>query len=65
MALAASSLGHTPSLTGITATYGGKLIQIDTGIAAYYGGARSFLRIEGGVIYAHDNGAVTIIGDQP
>ncbi len=58
-------VGHTPSLTGIAAAYGGKLIQIDTGIAAYYGGARSFLRIENGVIYAHDNGAVTIIGSKP
>ena len=55
-------VGHTPSLTGITATYGGKLIQIDTGIAAYYGGARSFLRIENGVPYAHDNGIVNAIG---
>ena len=58
-------VGHTPSLTGIAASYGGKLIQIDTGIASYYGGARSFLRIEDGVFYAHDNGAVTIIGGQP
>ncbi len=55
-------VGHTPSLTGIAASYGGKLIQIDTGIAAYYGGMRSFLRIEDGVVYAHDNGVVTMIG---
>lgn len=55
-------IGHTPSLTGITASYGGKLIRIDTGIAAYYGGARSFLRLEGGVPYAHDNGIVNAIG---
>lgn len=58
-------VGHTPSLTGIAASYDGKLIRIDTGIAAYYGGSRSFLRIEAGVIYAHDNGAISVIEDQP
>ncbi len=58
-------VGHTPSLTGIIASHDGKLVQIDTGIARYYGGARSFLRIENGVLYAHDNGVVTLIGDTP
>ncbi len=52
-------VGHTPSLEGIKASYGGKLIQIDTGIAAYYGGTRSFLEIKNGALYAHDNGMVT------
>lgn len=55
-------VGHTPSLTGIAAHQGGKLIQIDTGISDYYGGTQSFLSIEGDKIYAHDNGAVTQIG---
>lgn len=58
-------VGHTPSLTGIAAHHDGKLIRIDTGISAFYGGTRSFLRIEDGVVYAHDNGIVTIIGDAP
>ncbi len=58
-------VGHTPSLTGIAAAHDGKLIQIDTGIAAYYGGTQSFLRIAGGVAYAHDNGIVSVIGTAP
>jgi len=51
-------VGHTPSLSGVNALHDGKVIQIDTGIAAHYGGTRSFLRIENGALYAHDNGAV-------
>jgi calcineurin-like phosphoesterase family protein len=54
-------VGHTPSLTGITAHHNGRLIQIDTGIAAYYGGAKSFLEIKNGALYAHDNGVVTAL----
>jgi len=48
-------VGHTPVRAGIQSQYGGKLIQIDTGASAYYGGTYSFLRIENGQIYAHDN----------
>ena len=51
-------VGHTPVRTGIQAQFGGKLIQVDTGASAYYGGTRSFLRIENGHVYAHDNGSV-------
>lgn len=54
-------IGHTPSPTGIRATQDGRVIQIDTGISDYYGGTQSFLRIEDGIVYAHDNGAITII----
>lgn len=57
-------VGHTPNLEGIAAHFNGKLIQVDTGIADYYGGTRSFLRIEGGAIFAHDNGAVRKIGGE-
>ena len=57
-------VGHTPSLTGVNALYGGKVIQIDTGISGYYGGTESFLRIENGVVYAHDNGAARAIGEE-
>jgi len=59
-------VGHTPSLTGITASQNGKLIQIDTGIAAYYGGTKSFLEIKDGMLIAHDNGSITILdGEAP
>ncbi len=54
-------VGHTPSLTGVKASYGGKVIQIDTGIAKYYGGTQSYLEIRNGVLIAHDNDAATII----
>ena len=55
-------VGHTPALTGIKASHNTKLIQIDTGIAAYYSGSKSFLEIKDGVLYAHDNGETTTIG---
>ena len=51
-------VGHTPSLDGARALHGGLVVQIDTGAAAYYGGTRSFLRIEDGAVFAHDDGAV-------
>lgn len=54
-------VGHTPSVKGIRARYDGRLIQIDTGASQYYGGTRSYLRIENGQIYAHDNGIITEI----
>lgn len=40
-------IAHTPSLTGIGITYGGKLIRIDTGISIHYGGPLSWLEIAG------------------
>ena len=51
-------LGHTPERQGIKASYAGKLIQIDTGMSDYYKGTRSFLRIQNGVVFAHDNGVI-------
>lgn len=51
-------VGHTPAKTGVKSSYGGKLIQIDTGMSEHYGGTRSFLRIENGSVFAHDNGVV-------
>jgi len=51
-------VGHTPARKGIKASYGGTLIQIDTGMSAYYKGTRSFLRIENGELFAHDNGVI-------
>lgn len=56
-------IGHTPSLEGIRSLYGGRVIDIDTGISAYYGGVRSYLEIDNGKIVAHNNGAATVIDD--
>ncbi len=50
-------VGHTPGLKGIKSKYNGRLIQIDTGASKYYGGTRSFLRIENGHLYAHNDEA--------
>ena len=43
-------IAHTPSLTGILITNGGKLIRIDTGISRYYGGPRSWIEITGDTV---------------
>ena len=51
-------IGHTPERAGIKASLDGRLVQIDTGASKYYGGTRSFLRIENGQLFAHDNGRV-------
>lgn len=52
-------IAHTPNLAGIKVLDQGRVIRIDTGITASYGGTRSFLSIEGPKIYAHDNGKIT------
>ena len=54
-------VGHTPSLAGVKARHGGKVIQIDTGASAYYGGTRSFLEIRGDNLRANDNGEYRVI----
>jgi hypothetical protein len=46
-------IGHTPVLTGIAIQYGGRLIQIDTGITSAYGGKVSYLELLGGVPTPH------------
>jgi hypothetical protein len=43
-------VGHTPSLSGITITNGGRLIRIDTGISRYYGGPLSWIEIVGDTV---------------
>ncbi|NNL90495.1 MAG: protein-tyrosine-phosphatase [Marinicaulis sp.] len=55
-------VGHTPARDGIKATQGGRVIQIDTGIAEHYGGSQSFLEIIGERYIAHDNGVVRELG---
>ena len=58
-------VGHTPSRSGIRAHFGGRLIQIDTGASDHYGGTESFLRIEGGKLFAHDNAQIREVGEGP
>ncbi|MBX7459024.1 metallophosphoesterase [Qipengyuania sp. 1NDH17] len=40
-------VAHTPSIEGIVDDLDGKLLRIDTGISAHYGGPASYLVIEG------------------
>lgn len=40
-------VGHTPSRTGIIVSHGGRLIRIDSGNSAHYGGPLSYLEIAG------------------
>ncbi len=46
-------IGHTPHLAGIEILYGGRLIRIDTGISAVYGGQVSYLDIVDGTPVPH------------
>lgn len=46
-------VGHTPSLGRIRILLDGRLIAIDTGISAHYGGVRSYLEITGKTLVAH------------
>ncbi len=41
-------IAHTPNPAGIVASSDGRLVRIDTGISAYYGGVRSYLEIKDG-----------------
>ena len=46
-------VGHTPNLAGIQMLQSGRLIAIDTGISAYYGGPWTWLEIVNGEAAAH------------
>jgi hypothetical protein len=46
-------IAHTPSLSGIQITAGGRLARIDTGISRYYGGPLSWLEISGNQMTPH------------
>ncbi|MDZ7627368.1 MAG: metallophosphoesterase [Parvularculaceae bacterium] len=49
-------IGHTPQVKGVRALYGGRVIAADTGASRYYGGTRSFVRIDDSGVVANDNG---------
>lgn len=46
-------IGHTPTLTGVGITNGGRLIRVDTGISRHYGGPLSWLEIVGAKVTSH------------
>ncbi|HYN47082.1 MAG TPA: metallophosphoesterase [Allosphingosinicella sp.] len=46
-------VGHTPVRAGIAVLHGGRLVRIDTGIAAYYRGRRTWLEIRDGNVVPH------------
>ena len=46
-------VAHTPSLEGIVTAEQGRLIRVDTGISAYYGGPLSYLELRDGEAIAH------------
>lgn len=46
-------VGHTPNLAGIQFLHGNRLVAIDTGISAHYGGPWSYLEIVEGQTTAH------------
>lgn len=46
-------IAHTPSLSGIQITSGGRLARIDTGISRYYGGPLTWLEIIGNEAIPH------------
>jgi hypothetical protein len=49
-------IGHTPILSGIAITNGGRLARIDTGITRFYGGPLTWLEIVGDQMIPHSVG---------
>lgn len=60
-------VGHTPGLGTIVPRFGGKVLVIDTGISAYYGGHMASLLIEGDKLTALQNGVARLVplGEEP
>lgn len=56
-------IGHTPSIEGIKCNHDCRVIQIDTGMSAHYGGVISFLEITRDGVFGHSNGEVVKISD--
>jgi len=49
-------IAHTPILSGIAITNGGRLARVDTGISRYYGGPLTWLEIVGDRVIPHSVG---------
>jgi hypothetical protein len=49
-------IAHTPILSGIAISSGGRLARIDTGISRYYGGPLTWLEIAGDQVIPHSVG---------
>ena len=47
-------IAHTPILSGIQISHGGRLVRIDTGISRFYGGKLSYLEILGDRAVPHN-----------
>ena len=60
-------VGHTPGLGTIVPRFGAKVLVIDTGISAYYGGHMASLLIEGDKLTALQNGVARPVplGEEP
>ena len=52
-------IGHTPILSGIAISHGGRLVRIDTGISEAYGGPLFYLEILGGYSPSTCRGSIT------
>ncbi len=46
-------VAHTPNLKGVGASQGGRLIRVDTGISAVFGGTRAYLEIKDGQAFGY------------
>ena len=59
-------IGHTPTAGAILPRFGGRVVMIDVGMSAAYGGRLACLLIEGGKAYAiHRGKKLELPGDSP
>ena len=49
-------IGHTPLVSGVAVTHGGRLLRIDSGISRAYGGVPGYIEIVGDRVTAHNVG---------
>ena len=47
-------IGHTPLVSGVAVTNGGRLVRIDSGISRAYGGVPGYVEIIGDRVIAHN-----------